>query len=73
MLTKAEAAEVRSVLLAWRADGVARPILPTYGEDGAPVFYGLDENGQVAVVPDGKLPESVSVSNGTGLEQGGDD
>lgn len=73
LTTREEAREgIRSALLAWRADGVANPLIPVYSDtdgDGIPDFYGLDDNGQLIQVSGATVDDSVAVSDGSGTEQ----
>lgn len=73
--TREEAREaIRSALLGWKADGVARPLIPVYADrdgDGIPDFYGLDDNDQVIEVSGATVFDSVAVSDGSGIEQAG--
>ncbi|MDY0830727.1 hypothetical protein SK224_16450 [Microbacterium sp. BG28] len=75
-LPEADFEATRSILLAWRADGVPRPLLPVYRDedgDGVPDFYGLDDADQVVLVSGATLTQSVARSTGDGAEGGGDE
>lgn len=77
--TRAEARKaIRLALLAWKADGVARPLIPVYADldgDGIPDFYGLDEDENVIEVSgsSASVRDTVATSDGSGIEQGGGD
>lgn len=66
-LTDADREEVRQILLAERARGVAVPLLPTDVDvdgDGVVDSFGLDENDEVVVVFGVALEHTVYVSEG---------
>ncbi|MDQ1113924.1 hypothetical protein QE418_003372 [Microbacterium testaceum] len=73
--TRAESREaIRQALIAWKKDGVTNPVLPVYTDldgDGVPDFFGLDENEQVVTVSGVTVLDTVALSLGTGIEQGG--
>lgn len=58
---------IKGVLESWKADGVANPLLPLNVDldgDGLTDAYGLDENGEVILVPGTKIEDTVYVSDG---------
>lgn len=77
--TRAVAREaIRLALLAWKADGVAEPLIPVYADvdgDGIPDFYGLDENENVIEVSGASVSvaDTVATSDGSGIERTGGD
>lgn len=69
-------AAVLSALLAWKADGVERPMIPIDADvdgDGTCDAFGLDESGQLAFVSGVALAETVIESTGGGIETIGGD
>lgn len=66
-LSDEEREEIRQVLEAHKAAGVDEPVLPLMGDvdgDGVWDFYGLDEAGQVVVVPGATLDDTVYEATG---------
>lgn len=60
-------AEIRSILLGYRADGVERPLLPTDFDvdgDGTADCFGLDEHDELVYVTAASLTDTVYVSEG---------
>lgn len=73
-LTPEDEAEIRDILLNWRAAGVENPVLPADVDidgDGVEDGYGLDENDQVIIVSGVPLDETVFRSDGDGLVESG--
>lgn len=58
---------IRDILLQWKAEGVANPLLPADVDidgDGIVDSFGLDENDEVIIVSGAKLEDTVYVSEG---------
>ncbi|MFE7846670.1 hypothetical protein ACFUTX_15910 [Microbacterium sp. NPDC057407] len=73
--TRDEAREaIQAALLQWRdVDGVADPTIPVYTDvdgDGVPDVYGLDAEGRLELRPSAWVTDTVSVSDGSGIEGG---
>lgn len=71
--TRSEAREaIRESLLAHRKRGVKDPMIPVYdsdvNQDGKPDIFGLDAHGRLELRPDATIADTVSVSDGTGVE-----
>lgn len=73
-LTGDEEAAIRDALIAWKASGIEEPRIPVYSDmdgDGVPDFFGLDAEGNVVLISGVSIEDSVSVSDGTGIEAEG--
>lgn len=59
--------QIKAILLQYRADGVAAPLLPLDVDldgDGKTDAFGLDENDEVVLVSGADLEHTVYVSDG---------
>jgi hypothetical protein len=66
-LSREDYIAIREVLIAWREDGVANPLLPSNVDingDGKTDSYGLDAFDNVIFVTSVKLEDTVYVSDG---------
>ena len=72
--TEDDTAAIREILLAWKKEGNANPLLPADVDidgDGIVDSFGLDEDDNVIVVSGVKLEETVYVSDGDDIREGG--
>lgn len=69
-LTREDYNAIRDVLLAYRKEGVVKPLLPTDVDldgDGTVDSYGLNENDELIFVTGIPLEETVYVSDGNDI------
>lgn len=72
--TEDDTVAIREILLAWKKEGNTNPLLPADVDidgDGIVDSFGLDENDNVIVVSGVKLEETVYVSDGDDIREGG--
>lgn len=65
--------QLHAALLAWKAEGVERPLIPMdHDVNGDGVFdsFGLDENDQLIIVTDAALDDTVYKADGD--DEGGE-
>lgn len=73
-LTPEDEKQIRDILVAWREEGVAEPLLPMDVDvdgDGIVDSWGLGPDGSVVVVTSRSLEETVFRSDGDGLVESG--
>lgn len=73
--TDEDAAAIKAILLQWKAEGNPNPLLPSDVDidgDGIVDSFGLDENDNVIVVSGAKLEDTVYVSDGDDVRDGGE-
>jgi len=66
-LSTDERESLTQVLTAWRDAGKSNSVIPLYEDvdgDGIPDLVGLDEAGELVLVPGATVDQSVSVSTG---------
>lgn len=66
-LNREDYAAIKQILLQWKSEGVANPLLPSDVDvdgDGIVESYGLDENDNVILVRGAALTDTVYLSDG---------
>jgi len=64
-------AQIEGDLKRWKAEGIVDPMICSYTDanaDTMPDIWGLDVFGKIELRPDATIADTVSVSDGTGLE-----
>lgn len=75
-LTDEDVAAIKVILLQWKTEGHPNPLLPADVDidgDGVVDSFGLDEDDNVIVVSGVKLNDTVYVSDGDDITDGGED
>ena len=75
ILSEEDASAIKEILVGYKKDGVVNPLLPSdfdFDGDGITDAFGLDENDNVVLVSGAKIEDTVYVSDGDDISNGGE-